>query len=206
MSAIAKKHIEISIKTKQIAKSNCEDCRVYIATYTAGRSGQSHQPIEVHSGEEFWSIKAWTPSPHHHLKDPDVIITQGERVKFLVEVKWGTVPGRASTDLLMSPKEWAKLSQLLQTKEFICRVRGPAVRHKRRYKNTDFQITEDYKRDSKSKLVLVTDFVAMKQELTPKFQRFLESWKRTSPRFLIADINTRVGEIPSIQEILQAQG
>ncbi len=206
MSAIAKKHIEISIKTKQIADVICRGCLVYIATYTTGKSGQVYQRIEQESAEEFWSIKAWTPSPRRRLKDPDVIITRDERVKFLVEVKWGTVPGNTSTDLLMGLEEWAKMDRLLRASDIMCRVRGPAVKDGRRYKNPEFPFKKEYWTDKDSNLVLVTDFVAMKQELTPKFQWFLESWKRTSPRFLIADINTRVGEIPSFQEILQAQG
>lgn len=202
MSAIAEKHIDISIKTKQIAKSNCKDCVVYIATYPIGRPGQSFQRIEEQSGEEFWSIKAWTQPPHHHLKDPDVIITQDDRVKFLVEVKWGMVPGRASTDLLMSPQEWAKLSQLLQTKEFICRVRGPAVRKGKRFRAANFRVEKDYTTDVDSKLVLVTDFFSVKQKMTEMFDQFMALWKKTHPSFPIADINIRVDEIPSLEEIL----
>lgn len=206
MSEIAKKHIEISIKTKQIAQVICRDCLVYIATYTTGKAGQVFQRIEEQSAEEFWSIKAWTPPPRRRLKDPDLIITHDDRVKFLVEVKWGTVPGNTSTDLLMGLKEWAKMDRLLRASVIMCRVRGPAVKDGRRYKGAEFPIKIDYLTDKNSILVLVTDFAAVKRELNPKFQRFIESWKCTSPRFLIADINTRVDEIPSLQEILQAHG
>jgi len=71
-SAIARKHIDISIRTKLIAAlDNLDNC-VYLATYTIGDSGQSYQHIEEQSGEEFWSIKAYTPAPHLRLKDPEV--------------------------------------------------------------------------------------------------------------------------------------
>ncbi len=57
---IAAKHIQISIQAKQIAMEVCKDCNTYIATYTSGTSGQAYQRIEEESGEEFWSLKAWT--------------------------------------------------------------------------------------------------------------------------------------------------
>ncbi len=202
MSEIAKKHIAISVKSKDLAVANCSDSLVYIATYTTGRSGQSYQRLEQESGEEFWSIKAWTSPPHGRLKDPDVIITHGERVKFLVEVKWGAVPGRPSTDLHIGLNEWGKMDRLLCTSTSICRVKGPAVKDGRRYKNIEFLIEKDYRADSESKLILVSDFAAVKESLNSKFQQFLKLWKSASPSFLIADINIHVDKIPSFAEVL----
>ncbi len=201
-SAIAEKHIDISIRAKQIAKSSNRDWHIYIATYAAGTSGQSYQRIEEASGEEFWSIKAWTPAPHRRLKDPDVIITDSQRVKFLVEIKWGTIPGRTTTDLLMSPGEWQRIARLINSSAF-CRVRGPAVEGGRRHRSPDFLIEKDYWIDRKTKMVLVTDFLAMKEALGTKLQEFLKEWKRLDVGLLIADINARVGEIPSFQEVLK---
>lgn len=142
-SPIAEKHIDISIKVKQVADSICQHCHVYIATYTTGKAGQFYQRIEQESGKEFWSTKAWTHPPYCRLKDPDVIITHERQVKFLVEVKWGTVPGRGSTDLTMSPEEWEKMARLLSSSA-MCRVRGPAVEGGRRYRSPEFRFKKDF--------------------------------------------------------------
>ncbi len=202
--AIAKKHIDISIRAKQIAAGKDRDWLIYIATHAAGISGQSYQQIEEASGEEFWSIKAWTPAPHRRLKDPDVIITDSKRVKFLVEVKWGTIPGKASTDLLMSPEEWQKIARLIHSSAF-CRVRGPAVEGGRRYRSHEFRIERDYWTDGETKLILITDFLEMQKAMDAKFQEFLRLWKQTIVGLLIADLHTRIGEIPSFQEILEGE-
>ncbi len=203
MSEIAKKHIDISIKTKQIATLIDKGYHIYIATYTTGKTGKCYQQIEEASGEDFWSIKAWTRYPHpHRLKDPDIIITHADRVRFLIEVKWGTVPDCGNTDLLIGQQECDKMRQLLRIQEFICRVRGPAVWDKRRYKTTDFQISETYRRNSESKFVLVSDFSTMHQVMNSEFLKFIRIWKSKIPEFLIADINVGVSEIPSLRDIL----
>jgi hypothetical protein len=86
---IAAKHTDISLGVKQTAARCMPQYKVYVATYTTGRAGQIYQRIEEKSGEEFWSIKAWTPPPRRRLKDPDVIVTYQDQVRFIVEVKWG---------------------------------------------------------------------------------------------------------------------
>ena len=198
-SAIARKHTAISIQTKQIAMMHCQGCRVYIATYTTGKSGQAYQRIEEESGEEFWSIKAWTPPPHRRLKDPDVIITQEERVTLLVEVKWGALPGRISTDLLINPKEWEKMARLF-TEPAMCRVRGPAVQNGIRYRSHDFQVAKDFYTDGKTQGVLVSDFHGLGKA---KLEEFLRMWQKEKSGFLIADIDTRVCDIPSFKDVLE---
>lgn len=203
-SAIARKHIEICLKVKNIAVSILPDCDVYVATYTAGQSGQSYQRIEEECRQEFWSIKAWTLTPPPiRLKDPDVIITRDKCVKFLIEVKWGSVPGRASTDLRMNGDEWRKMEKLLRDPA-MCRVRGPAVRSGQRYRSQGFQSDYTYETDSQTKLVLVSNFSSMKRELSAQFNEFLSSWKHQNIGLLIADINARVGEIPSFRELIEA--
>jgi len=200
-SAKARKHIDISIKTKHIAELHCQSYYVYVATYTTGKSGQAYQRIEEESGEEFWSIKALTLSPHHRLKDPDLILTQNERVSFLVEVKWGAIQGQKGSDLQIKPEEWAKMEQLFH-EPILCRVRGPAVRSGYRYRSSDFPDVRDYLTDNKTKGVLVSDFAGMEHA---KLNDFLELWKREKGSFQIADINTHFGEIPSFQEILEGK-
>ena len=203
-SAIAKKHIEISLRAKQIAQRALPGCRVYVATYTTGRSGQSYQQIEEHTGEEFWSIRAITPPPppHTRIKDLDLIITDEKQVKLLVEVKWGAVPGSMATDLRIVPDEWQKMARLLAAPA-MCRVRGPAVRSGRRYRSVEFPTQRDYCTDGQTKLVLVSDFLALQRMLDAEFRAFLSLWKAQKSRVLIADIHCRVGDIPSFQEVVE---
>jgi hypothetical protein len=202
MNEIAKKHIDLSIETKEIAKRAFNDCQVYIATYTTGRAGKDYQYIEEQSGKEFWSIKAWTTPPHHRLKDPDVLITLDDRVRYFVEIKWGTVLDNPRTDIVMGIEEWMKIDRLLRTSNVMCRVRGPAATEGRRFRTSEFLFEKDFTSDINSKLVLVSDFFSVKQKLPKKFEQFIELWRKTCPSLLIADINARVGEIPPFAEIL----
>ncbi len=200
-SEIARKHIAISLRVKRIASSCCSKWGSYVATYTAGSAGQAYQRIEQDSGEEFWSIKTWTPPPHRRLKDPDVLITQGERVKFLVEVKWGAIQNRPNTDLSISAEEREKIAHLLSGSA-LCRVRGPCVKDRRRYRSTEFQIQKDYWTDNTTRLVLVSDFALANRLLGPPLEA-VKLWERTNANILVADIDTRVGNIPSLRELLE---
>jgi hypothetical protein len=106
------------------------------------------------------------------LKDPDVIITHEKQVKFLVEVKWGAVPGNTNTDLLMSPEEWGKMARLLD-RSAICRVRGPAVKDGRRYRSP-LPLQGDYSINDNTQLVLVSDFLLMKKLMGEHRQLIIE--------------------------------
>jgi hypothetical protein len=134
-TTIAQKHTELCIKVKSIAESSCPDWRVYLATYTTGRAGQSYQRIEQESGEDFWSIRALTPPPHRRLKDPDVRVTHGHRT------------------------------------------------------------------DNETKTVLVSDFVLLKQMPGARLQGAIKVWNDANADVLIADICTRVDNIPSLRDI-----
>lgn len=203
-SSIAQKHTDISVRTKQIVNASCPDCRVYIATYRTGTAGQEYQQIEQDNGEEFWSIKAWSPLPHRRLKDPDLVITHEQQVRYMVEIKWGAIPNRKGSDLLIDDKEQEKIKNLLQD-SVMCRVRGPAVENGRRYKSHEFQEQKEYWTSSKTQLLLVSDFYLMKKSSNANFQESLKLWKRAYKDLLIADIQTRVGEIPSLFELMETE-
>ena len=197
----AGRHIAISLQVKRLVQECCPECGVYVATYTAGRSGQAYQRIEEQSGEEFWSIKAWTGPPYRRLKDPDVLVTAGERVRFAVEVKWGAVESSTRTDLEVSRAEWARMEDLFLSPA-LCRVRGPAVQAGRRYRSTEFAVERDYRVDGETRLVLVTDVARMQCLLGPACRDVLRSWQQAGPRILLADIDSRVEDIPALRELL----
>jgi hypothetical protein len=199
---IAAKHTDISLRVKQIAAHCIPQCQVYVATYTAGSAGQTYQRIEEKSGEEFWSIKAWTPWPRRRLKDPDVIVTYQDQVRFIVEVKWGAIQGIDDTDLVLTPDEWRKMKDLL-TGANLCRVRGPAAVDHHRYRSCEFTVQRDYYTNSETKLVLVSDFVRTKQCLPVQYTEALNAWKNLTGNMLIADIKTPVDGRPSLDEVFE---
>ncbi len=198
----AAKHTEFSIRVKHLAARYSPQYTVYIATYTAGAAGQIYQRIEEGSGEEFWSIKAWAPPPRRRLKDPDVLVTYQRQVKFIVEVKWGVIPGAQDTDLILAPDEWRKMKDLL-TGANLCRVRGPAVVDHCRYRGPEFPDQRDYHTNDETKLVLVADLRLTKQCLPEQYAQAMSAWKNVPSNMVLADINARVDEIPSLREVLE---
>lgn len=200
----AGRHIEISLQVNRLVQECCPQCGVYVATYTTGRFGQAYQRIEEESGAEFWSIKAWTDPPHERLKDPDVLVTTGDRVHFAIEVKWGAIPGAARSDVAISPEEWGRMRGLFE-RPALCRVRGPAVRAGRRYRSAEFTTQRDYRVDDQTRLILVTDVVQMQRLLGSACWSILRPWQAAGPRILLADINTCVGNLPALRELLRNQ-
>jgi hypothetical protein len=199
----AARHIDISLRVKQIAARCIPQCQVYVATYTAGSAGQIYQHLEEKSGEEFWSIKAWTPPPRRRLKDPDVIVTLQNQVQFIVEVKWGAVRGSDDTDLVLADDEWRKMRDLL-TGVNLCRVSGPAAVDHRRYRSQEFTEQRDFHINSNTKLVLVTDLVQTKQCLPGQYAEALNAWKNATSNMLIADIHTQVDGVLSLAGVFEA--
>ncbi len=143
-------------------------------------------------------LKPIHPLHISRLKDPDVIITRDEEVAFLIEVKWGTTPGRPGSDLLIKPDEWEKMSRLLEAPA-LCRVRGPAVINGQRYRSPSFPVQLDYYTNASTKGVIVSDFRGLNQSL---LQEFLRTWRQANSGFLIADIASGMGEISSLKDLL----
>lgn len=186
--AIAEKHVKLSTRVKEIAESKGYHAgQVYIATHKP----QTYRNAEQASGKEFWSIKAWMPCfPRQcNLKDPDLIITDRDRVRFFVEVKWGTVSG-ISTDLKMGRKEEEKIKRLLAAQSVYCNVKGPVSEPESLRQHKKFW------KDEQTQFVLVTD-LSTHQELQP----FLDLWAKIG--FQVTDSEKRVGRFPSLQEVLE---
>ncbi len=193
--AQARKHIGISLRVKEIASRCYPNCDIYIATYTAGRSGQSYQAIEEQSGLEFWSIRGLAHPTNERIKDPDVLITSDDQVKVLIEVKWGAIPQGLKTDMKAENKEWEDLRRLLGGPAK-CRVRGPAVKACRRYRSEDFTIVRDFCVNDETKAIIVSDFGLMKQVLPTEYRAVTVGWRRAGTNILLADIHTQVDAIP----------
>ncbi len=165
------------------------DWDVYMATYGAK---SDYQLAEEHSKAEFWSIKAYRgqPSRATWVKDPDGIIVQDDRVKFIIEVKWGALPGSSDTDLLIRQEELTKMVRLMEGPAR-CRVNGATG------------TTRDLSTDNDVRLLLVSDFRLAKTQIPGKFNQFQSLARRMKSVFQPADIESRVGDILSLREILQ---
>ena len=201
--AKARKHTRIGIKVKRIVRDCWPAWSVYLATYTAR---QVYQCIEQESGEEFWSIKAYSfpPQRHSRTKDPDALITDGDRVRFFVEIKWGAVSGSGETDMLCTQAEWLGMAQAFHDSA-VCRIRGPAVEAGHRYGSSGFAVQRDYSVDQHTKLLVVIDLHRMKRLPEGHYDKVLRAWKHASridPSLLLADIDAPVSKIPSLRELL----
>jgi hypothetical protein len=185
--AIAEKHVKLSTRVKHIAESKGYAGQVYIATHKP----QTYRHAEQDSGKDFWSIKAWMPSSPKDLslKDPDLIITDRDRVKFFVEVKWGTV-SETYTDLKLGRKEEEKIKRLLAAQSVYCNVNGPVSEPAILRQHKKFWI------DEQTQFVLVTDLSAYQGP-----QSFLDLWAEIG--FRVTDSEKQVGRFPSLQEVLK---
>ncbi len=197
----AKKHIGISLRVKQAINTRFPDYGVYVATYTSGKTGQIYQRVEEETGEEFWSIRAWRPPLNLRLKDPDVLVTDQRVVKFVIEVKWGAISGCTTPDIRPSYDELSKMANLLSGSAY-CRVRGPATHKGMRYPSIAFLNEINYWTNDETGLVVVSDFQMAKEMLGGRYSEAIHRWKSVSSSLLLADISERVGDIPSLQELL----
>jgi len=196
----ARNHVNIALRVKRIAKV----CLPGHCVFLAPHNQRAYQDLERQSGEEFWSVKAYSssaPASGSRVKDPDAIITQGDRVCFLVEIKWGAVPGAAHTDVPLTQAEWKDLASRLRAIT-VCRVRGPAVKAGVRNQSHMFTDSCDYQVDCNAQLLLVANFHLMRSVLPEQCEEARRAWAlaRCDPH--LADISERVGEIPSLPEVL----
>ncbi len=201
---MAEKHIQICLDIKNMIKKKCENYHVYVATYGTGKQGIPYRKREEESGEEFWSINLWQFSEGKNakkVKQPDVIVTNGSRVEYLIEVKWGTMKGYPKSDLEIEKDDFEKMISA-RSDGMCCRIHGPAVQDHQRYDNHEFTTEEDFKVDNQTKIVLVSDFYSVKTELDSRYKDILSRLKELENNVIFADINKRVGDIPSLQEVI----
>lgn len=200
----AKKHVWITRRIRTITKSVHVNWDVYMATYSADKD---YRALEMVGGREFWSIRAYAPSSTRRTKDPDAIIVQGRQVKFLVEVKWGTVLHNPKSDLRLSQDEQEEMKQLVASPGW-CRARGPVIKDGRLIPKEEFD-ERDFSCDDQTKLILVSDFVKMKKDMPVEFSRFVSLAEKMKATFEPADIETGImtqdGKIRSLREILEAK-
>lgn len=188
--AIARKHVQLGVRAMHIAESMGFSGQVYVATHAFGRAGETFRRAQAEAGAEFWGIRAWMHSSagELRLKDPDLVIVDDNRVKFIVEVKWGTVPG-AGTDLKLPEKERQKIERLICAQFAYCNVNGPVSKESKEREYMKFL------KDNQTKFVLVTDISGL-VGLEPLLDRWVDVG------FQVADIKKRAGRFPSFREVL----
>ena len=199
----AQKHVKISLEVRDVINKIYPKYCVYIATHTAGRHGGNYRKTEEESGKKFWSLKLLSSPERKKLKDPDVIVSDGNKVKYLIEVKWGVINGCSATDADISKPERGKIEQARHLGG-ICHIRGPAITNGQHYYSKEFVEKKKSEVDTDTKFVLVSDFQTMKDVLpTKKYEDILFQLKEQSDIFVLADIHKHVDDIPSLQEIIQ---
>lgn len=196
----AQKHIELSLKVRDIARERLPDHLVYVATHTAGKYGQLYQSLEEETGEEFWSLRIISDPTKRRLKDPDLLIAIESRAEFLVEIKWGVIAGEGKSDMIDAFQIQSEMRNAL-IKPAICQLRGPAVTKGQRYRTDSFKIKRKYTVDHNTKLLLVTDFASIKRILPNRFLEFKNQMK-SSDFVIAADIKDRIEGIPSVRDVL----
>lgn len=190
--AIARRHVTLSLTIKRLAESKGFAGSVYIATHALRRAAPFYRQSEHESGENFWSIKAWMPSSPRevNLKDPDLIIAEAGKVKFFIEVKWGTISG-IDTDLKLSRKERSEIGRLLGASAAYCNVNGPVHEPPSRRQKQTFWL------DEKTRFIFATEISAASRSFS-----LLDAWEATG--FQVTNIAKRIGRFSSFEEVFDA--
>lgn len=190
----AEKHIQICIKSERISKKKHPNYGVYIATHPQAE----YKKIEKASGKDFWSLILYSERTNPgKIKEPDIILTESNRVKYVIEVKWGALNGSKDTDI----KELFDVIDNIERIRYegcICTRNGPVVsdgylNNKKNYKELVYSL------DNSTKILVVSDFALIKDK---KPNIFSQLKKELNNIVILADINRRVDDIPSLQEII----
>jgi len=200
--SIAKKHIQICIGTKKIFQNNHPELSVYIATH----SGKLYNDLGKLSGKDFWSLQLRSSLDNKGLKNPDIIVTNGKKVKYFIEVKWGAIEGCSVSDsdikTIIKGSEKDKMKRARKLGGDL-KCNGPAITNSQHYYNTEFLENEVFFVNKESKFLLVSDFQMMKEVFDVKdYEDILFQLKRQSDIFQIADINKKVDDVPSLEDII----
>ena len=185
----AQKHLKISLEAKKLIKQKYPDYCVYLATHSSGKHGRNYQGIEEKSGEKFWKLPYYSQiNRKGKLKEPDIVVADGNIVKYLIEVKWGAIDRCLDTDALLSKKERDKIEKayLLGKKFKICKLEPVII---------DI--------DKKMKFILISDFQKMKEIFSAKkYIEILSRLKEIKETIIITDIYSSDDEIPSFGETI----
>jgi len=169
---IAKKHIKICMETKETFQNKYSGVPVFIATHPEGL----YRDLGMSSGEDFWSLQLKSFPENKKLKYPDVIVTNGKKVEYFIEVKWGAVEGCSFSNsdikkiVFGDEMEKMKRARLLGG-ELSCN--GPAIINGHHYKSEEFTHKESFDVNEETKFLLISDFQKMKDVFSVKdFRRY----------------------------------
>lgn len=200
----AEKHVQISLKVRDIINQMYPKYCVYLATHCRDKN---YKEKEKESGEKFWSLQLRSYTDKEGLKHPDIIVTDSEIIKYLIEVKWGVINGCLVSDsdikTIVKGSEKNKIKKARQLGG-ILHSNGPAISNGRHYFNNEFIEKKEFIVNNETKFVLVSDFQMMKDVFAIKdYKDILLQLKEQSDIFVLADIHKHVGDILSLQEIIQ---
>ncbi len=188
---IAEKHIDISLKAKSIINQKYPDYDVYIATHDAKKI---YPNIEKTRGEKFYDIKLYsssTPRRENEVKQPDILVSDGNYAKYIIEVKWGAIDGSPWSDFRYFESDLEKMKKFNLESHWTCRING----------KNDFIVND------KTRFILLSDFnktitVLGKEKFEEIFSRLKSKFKNLNINFELADIQKHVDDIPSFLKII----
>ncbi len=208
MDPKANKHIKICIAVKKIIEN--AELKIYLATHLTGRAGKIYGSLEEQTGEEFWSLRMYsskTPDERSRVKDPDIIAVKNDRIKYVVEVKWGFVSNYTNSTDLMSIFKETEMNEIknMIDKSQVCRVIGPKVYGSTRVnQNKKF----NFFRNEETKFLLVSDFTGLYNEQRSVFDEFQElfhtNYSDYDDKLLILNIDKDVGNIQPFANYLKS--
>jgi len=186
----AKKHIEINIELKKIVKKKHSEYSMHLATH----SKEYYKEIEKESGEKFYGIRLYSgPKPRvdNRVKDPDILVSNGDNAECIIEVKWGAIYGCVHSDLNDFESDLNKMEKFNPESHWTCRVDG----------------TDNFEVNDKTRFILVSDFdkainVVGKKNIEAILSRLQSKFQKLNITFEFADIYKRVDNIPSLQEMI----
>ena len=215
----ARHHIEVCLAVERQAESilrkrnqPASEWDVYVATHRRGGLVPVYGPVEQETGETFWSIIIWTSTRsagrrRKSLMQPDLVITCGHRVAWVIEVKWGAFEGCSDTDM-DSRTLGRELGKIWRTRKAIgegveCCIRGPVVGDGKYVEARKRRPVSRFVIDNTTEFALVSDFRNIRRVLGAgpynETVRLLDHHKRTCA---YATVGEPTGDIRSFTKII----
>ena len=207
-STIAKtiKHTKILCEVESTFNNLFPTSRVYLADHGKGSAGVHYRGAERKSKRAYYSLKmynSWPPKRGYNVKDPDCIVIEGNRIKYVIEIKWGYLedyPNEA-TDLnsIFEKKEFNEIYNAIKNAR-CCRVKGPYVSNGDEIPG---KFLKDFKIDENFKYLVVSDLIGLWKNRKSDSSLIKEKYTKFKELFTICDIRKDIDIFYSLERFLK---
>lgn len=193
----AEKHTLILCKTEDIFKKMHPDYKTYLTVY---RMKKYYKDAEKKTQRTFYHLTM----PEKH---PDIIVVEGDMVRYVIEVKWGCLGDYPSerTDLksIFEEVESKKIVDMIRS-SMKCRVIGPYIKNGVDVKDSK---TNDFRLCLMTKFLVVSDLSGLQRYNPADFNlikaQYQAKYMNYVDRFNICDIENNVDIFSSLEGYLQ---